>query len=203
MKKIIFDIGANDGKEVFERAQDPNTITYAFEPTRELLTHYLWPSADRYPNVIIVPFAIDTTNTFKLFNVAGQGDWGCSSLYEFTDDILTKWPGRSDFSKTHSYTVPTVTLFDFCELYGITSIDYLEIDAQGSDFNVLKSLKDKIKIVKSGMIEGSNNVDLYKGVDNRVEHIREYLMDNGFNIVGEFANDYLSAEVNIHFEKQS
>ncbi len=28
-------------------------------------------------------------------------------------------------------------------------------------------------------------------------------MNNGFNIVGEFANDYLSAEVNIHFEKQS
>lgn len=53
------------------------------------------------------------------------------------------------------------------------------------------------------MIEGSNNVDLYKGVDNRVEHIREYLIDNGFNIVGEFANDYLNAEVNIHFEKQS
>lgn len=203
MQKIIFDIGANNGKEVFERAADPNTITYAFEPTRELLTHCLWPLADQYPNVIIVPFAIDTTNTFKLFNVAGQGDWGCSSLYEFTDDISTKWPGRSDFTKTHSYTVPTITLFDFCELYGITSIDYLEIDAQGSDFNILKSLKDKIKIVKSGMIEGSNNVDLYKGVDNRVEHIREYLIDNGFNIVGEFANDYLNAEVNIHFEKQS
>ena len=98
-------------------------------------------------------FAVDIKNSFQTFNIAGQWDWGCSSLYEFSDDIESKWPNRPDFKKTHSYTVPTITLYDFCNLYGIDKIDFLHIDAQGSDYNVLLSLKDKISIVKEGTIE--------------------------------------------------
>jgi FkbM family methyltransferase len=200
-KRIIFDVGANDGKETLERAQDKNSIIYAFEPTYELLINHLWPMAYENDNIIVLPFAVDIESKFKKFNVAGTGDWGCSSLHTFSDDIKQKWPGRPDFVMTHSYIVPTITLFDFCNIYGIDKIDFIEIDTQGNDFNVLKSLKEKISIVESGVVEASNNVDLYKGVDNRIESIKKYLVDNGFEITNEFENDYLSAEVNIHFKK--
>jgi hypothetical protein len=98
--------------------------------------------------------------------------------------------------------VPTITLYDFCNIYKIEQIDYLHIDAQGNDFNVLKSLGDKLSIVVEGNIEAANNVDLYKGIDNKAEDIRQYLIDNGFEIVQEEANDYLSAEINIHFKRK-
>lgn len=199
--KTILDIGANDGKETWERASSNDSIVYAFEPTWELLTKHLWPMAYENPNIRVIPFAVDIENSFKKFNIAGQGDWGCSSLHEFTDDIHTKWPGRPDFKATHSYVVPTITLYDFCNLYNIDTIDFIEIDAQGNDFNVLKSLKDKISIVKEGVVEASENVDLYKNVNNRIEQIRKFLIENGFEIVNESENDYLRAEVNIHFKK--
>jgi len=201
MKKIIFDIGANNGKETLERAQDKNSIVYAFEPTWELLTQYLWPMAYENNNIIVVPFAVDIENGFKKFNISGNGDWGCSSLHEFNDDLQNKWPGRYDFFKTHEYIVPTITLFDFCELYKIDKIDFIEIDTQGNDFNVLKSFGEKIKIIESGVVETSNNVDLYKGVNNRIEDIRNFLINNNFEIIDEAANDYLAAEINIHFKK--
>jgi FkbM family methyltransferase len=200
--KTILDIGANNGNETFERVNQNDCIVYAFEPTWELLSKYLWPMAYQNSNLRIIPFAVDIQNSFKQFNVAGQGDWGCSSLHEFSDDLSKKWPGRSDFKKTHSYIVPTITLYDFCELYGITEIDFIEIDAQGNDFNVLKSLGDKISIVKEGVVEASNNVDLYKSVNNRREDILDYLIKNGFEIVEESINDHLSAEVNIRFIKK-
>jgi FkbM family methyltransferase len=202
MKKIIFDIGANDGKETLERAADKNNIVYAFEPTWELLTQYLWPMVYTNENLIIIPFAVDIENGFKKFNISGNGDWGCSSLHEFSDNINLLWPGRSDFKTTHSYKVPTITMFDFCDLYNITNIDFIEIDTQGNDFNVLKSFGNKISIIQEGVVEASNNVDLYKNVNNRIEDIREFLKNNGFQIISENANDYLKAEINIHFIKK-
>lgn len=198
--KIKIEVGANKGTETKELASD-GSIVYAFEPTYELLIEYLWPLSYENKNIRILPFAVDSENAFKQFNVAGHWDWGCSSLYEFSDNLDEEWPGRVDFSKTHSYNVPTITLYDFCELYKIEIIDFLHIDAQGNDFNVLKSLKDKISIVKEGVIEASKNVELYKNTNNKVDSIKEYLKLNGFEIIDETINDAVEAEVNIYFKK--
>jgi FkbM family methyltransferase len=199
MKKMIkFDVGANSGNDTKSLASD-GSIVYAFEPTHELLINHLWPLSRQNENIKVIPFAVDIKNSFQIFNIAGQSDWGCSSLYEFSDDIHTKWADRSDFKKTHSYQVPTITLYDFCNLYDIDRIDFLHVDAQGNDLNVLISLKDKIKIVKEGTVEASNAVDLYKGVNNRIEDVRSFLISNGFQIIEETPNDHLSAEVNIRF----
>ena len=198
--KIKIEVGANKGTETKELASD-GSIVYAFEPTYELLIEHLWPLSYENQNIRILPFVVDSENSFKQFNVAGHWDWGCSSLYEFSDNLDKDWPGRVDFNKTHSYIVPTITLYNFCELYKIETIDFLHIDAQGNDFNVLKSLKDKISIVKEGVIEASNNVELYKNTNNKISDIREYLILNGFEIVKETINDAVAAEVNIYYKK--
>ena len=198
--KTKIEVGANNGSETKELASD-GSIVYAFEPTYELLIEHLWPLSHQNSNIRILPFAVDSENSFKKFNVAGQRDWGCSSLYDFSDDLENAWPGRDDFNNTHSYIVPTITLYDFCELYKIETIDFLHIDAQGNDFNVLKSLKDKISIVKEGVVEAANNVELYKNTNNKAEDIRNYLKLNGFEIVAETTNDVVDAEINIYFKK--
>jgi FkbM family methyltransferase len=199
MKKMIkFDVGANSGYDTKLLASD-GSIVYAFEPTHELLANHLWPLSKQNENIKVIPFSVDTKNSFQNFNIAGQNDWGCSSLYEFSDDIHQTWPGRSDFKKTHSYQVPTITLYDFCNLYGIDRIDFLHIDAQGNDLNVLLSLKDKISIVNEGAVEASDRVDLYKGVNNRIEDVRSFLISNSFEIMEEVPNDIIGAEINIRF----
>jgi hypothetical protein len=153
-------------------------------------------------NIRVIPFAVDTETRFKQFNIAGNSDWGCSSLHEFTDDIHQQWPNRPDFTTTHSYVVPTISLYDFCELYSINRIDHLHIDAQGNDFNVLKSLGDKISIVQDGVVEAANKVSLYKNVDNSVDVIESFLIENGFEIYNITSNDVMNAEVNISFRKK-
>jgi FkbM family methyltransferase len=182
---ICVEIGSNQGTdtEVYANQYD---MVYAFEPVKEL-TANLWDKFKDYNNVIIIPFAVDTTNDFKNFNVSTEYDWGCSSLYDFSDNLKEDWDPlkliyREYFVHSHSYLVPTITLYDFVTLYNINQIDFLHIDAQGNDLNVLRSLKDKLNIVKSGTMECSCRMDLYKNTPNRVEDAIQFLNDNNFAI---------------------
>lgn len=198
--KTIIECGANLGIDTQRlHEQNPEANIYCFEPTVELLVNILYPKFALNDKIKIFPFAVDIKNGFSKFNIAGQADWGCSSLYEFNENIDKKWPNRPDFKFTRSYTVPTITLFDFCNIYNINEIDYLWIDTQGNDFNVLKSLKDKINFVKSGRCEASMSVQLYKNTDNDFQTIAKWLKEKGFNV--RLEPDGGGQECNIFFSK--
>jgi FkbM family methyltransferase len=198
--KTIIECGANLGLDTKNlHLKYPDAVIYAFEPTIELFCERLYPQFARNPKIKLFPFAIDIKNGYTKFNVAGQADWGCSSIYEFSDDIMTKWPNRPDFKFTHSYLVPTITLFDFCEMQNIKEIEYLWIDTQGNDFNVLKSLGDKLSNVNSGRCEAAFEVELYKNTENKVENIKSLLQQFGFKI--EINPHGHRKECDIFFEK--
>jgi len=181
--RVIIECGANFGIDTQSlHSQYPDAVIYAFEPTIELFCMHLYPKFASNPKIKLFPFAIDINNGYTKFNVAGQADWGCSSIYEFSDDIENKWPDRSDFKFTHSYLVPTITLFDFCEMQNIDEIDYLWIDTQGNDFNVLKSLGNKISNVNKGRCEASLDVELYKNTENKIDNIKPLLESAGFKV---------------------
>jgi FkbM family methyltransferase len=200
--KTIIECGANNGSTTYQLLDmfgDENVIVYAIEPTHELVSSQLYSKFGNDPRVRICQFAIDVQNTFKKFNVACAADWGCSSLHEFTDNIHELWQGRPDFEKTHEYYVPTITLYDFCNLFKIETIDYLWIDTQGNDFNVLLSLGDKIKDVKKGRCEVADNVELYKNTNNKKDVVKSWLESKGFST--NISSTYFEADID--FVKQT
>lgn len=187
--QAVIECGANNGIDSENLLQYldvyPDCQLFLFEPTRELLNKFLYPKFDKINRVNILPFAIDIENSFKEFYVAGWDekgckDWGCSSLHNFADNIHEKWPGRPDFEVSHSYKVPTIKLKTVCEMYNITDIIYLWVDTQGNDFNVLKSLEDKIDILWEGKVEVADKVELYKGVNNKLNDTKKWLEENNF-----------------------
>jgi FkbM family methyltransferase len=180
----VIEVGANFGGDT-ARLIDlfPSAQIFTFEPVRELVERDLWTKFGNNPRVHIIPFAVDIENTFKELNVTGLGDWGSSSLFKFVDNVNELWHNaHTGLKVTHSYKVPTITLYDFCNLYNIVSIDYLWIDAQGNDLNCLKSLKDKITIVKEGRCEADYSVQEYKDTDNNWGVVRDWLINNGFQV---------------------
>ncbi len=193
---IIFDVGANNGGHTNKFLSRGDVKVYAFEPTLELQS-YLQNKFKNNDNFFLIPNAVDIVNGFKYFNVAGTNDWGCSSLYEFADDIDKIWPNRPDFHFTDRYKVVTIRLDTFCVIHNINQIDFLHIDAQGNDFNVLKSLGDKINLVKAGECEAAYKVNLYKGAKNNANEIKEWLEEKGFIVSFEDAHQ----EVNISFRR--
>jgi FkbM family methyltransferase len=211
-KKVFIEVGANTGGDT-QRFIQPDSIVYCFEPVGEL-AFGLWEKYKHEDGVIVLPIAIDDTNTIKQFNVAGHGDpydlgngtgsWGNSSFHEFNDGVEAEWKEkgthRGDFVHTHSYSVPTITLLDFVNIYNIDEVEYLWIDAQGHDFTVIKSLGDKLSIIKEGRCEATHNLQLYQ-VDNYYKDIVNYLTQRGFKCEVSLDNSGFGAECDIHFRR--
>lgn len=196
--KTIVEVGANWGGDTKRFADKSNNFVYAFEPTPELFDH-LCKTFLSYSNVKIFPFAVDEEEGEAIFNIAGTGDWGCSSLYTFDPEIHEKWEGRPDFHFTNQVTVEKKRLDNFINENNIESIDYLWVDAQGNDFKVMKSLGDKVDIVKEGKCEGSYSVDLYVNTENNVNDIVEWLTSKGFQC--KIVPDNVGKEADVHFRR--
>jgi FkbM family methyltransferase len=198
--KVIFDVGANDGKTFYNEARQGAAV-FLFEPT-PFLVEGIRRWIGECPTMSLVEMAVSEKDGCMKFNVAGQGDWGCSSLLEFSDGLEGTWPGREDFKVTEQLSVNTTRLDTFLEKNPqITKIDYLHIDTQGSDLSVLRSLGNKISLVEEGVVEvpQSEEVMLYKGQHTK-EEMLNFLNANGFEVVEVISQ---MNEDNIRFRKRS
>jgi FkbM family methyltransferase len=210
--KTIVEIGANTGTDTIKYAKEG--ILYTIEPV-PVLAEKLKETFSDNTNVNVFQMAISDYNGFAKFGISdpnfGAANMGCSSLNDFSDDIHQKWGGRGDFNMIEYVDVKVMRMDSFIEQQGITEIDYLHCDAQGSDLKVLQSFGDKISILKAGKCEAANTVDLYKGVDNSIYSIIKFLEENGFKII-ELNNNFhqqisvsdlpnSTEEVDIHFER--
>ena len=200
MKKIFFDVGANDGRDSIHIANDPNWLVYGFEPTPYLINKIKGQIKNK-PNYTLIEKAVSNFIGTSQFNIAGQRDWGCSSLLEFSDKSRTEWPGRTDFKVTETIQVDVITLEKFIEENQISTIDFLHIDTQGSDLNVLKGLGSYIDIVKAGVLEAANKPDILYFNQNTKEDCVNFLQEKGFTIKNIRNNDPYSNEINIEFGK--
>ena len=184
---ILFDVGAHHGQDSLDRTQnDPSVVCYAFEPTPELAENLRKAAEsrnikDRYRVFETAISDFDGEADFHMVN----DDTGSASLNEFSDGLDKTWPGRTDFVVRASKKVNVYRLDTWLPIYApeITEIDHLHIDAQGSDLAVLRGLGEKLKMVKSGVVEvpQSAEVRLYKGQHTKEEAI-SFLEENNFKI---------------------
>lgn len=202
---VVFDIGANDGSWGLSAAkQFPHIQVFGFEPTPKLCDEIRQKiAALELTNYELVPYAVSDIACKTQFHIAGQNDWGCSSLLEFSDGLDQSWPGRTDFKVTETIDVECIRLDKFIEERGITNIAYLHCDTQGTDLKVLASIGKHMKMVKKGEIESatSRSVALYQG-QHTLEDVAIFFLQNGLEIEKVIPNDQFCNEVNIIFQQR-
>lgn len=179
--KTIIEIGGNNGEDTMKYAEACNVL-YVFEPV-PYLADKLRGMFEANPKVKVIQKAVSDFNGTARFGISGPNhNWnlGCSSLNEFNPNIHSEWPGRPDFNMMEYIDVDVIRLDDFIREEGIESIEFLHVDAQGSDLKVLQSLGTEIHKVKAGRCEASNTVALYKDVDNSANSIMRHLSLNGY-----------------------
>lgn len=191
----IIEVGAHKGIDTFYWLEDPNNIVYAFEPNPNYIKT-LNKKFKNYPNFFLTETAVDIVEEEKIFNISK----GCSSLYEFSDNLKEIWPNRHSWEIQDKIKISTIRLDTFVIEKNIETIDYLWIDAQGNDFNVLKSLGSYINIVKEGRCESAYNISLYKDVINDTESIVLWLNENNFECT--VVPDEWNKEADIHFKQK-
>lgn len=201
MPKIYFDVGANDGNSGISFLRNDN-IVYGFEPTPRMI-NIIKNKVGNNPNYHLIPVAVSNVEGKAKFKISGQADWGCSSLCTFNDNLDKTWPGRTDFKLTEEIEVDVITLETFINKENITEIEFLHVDVQGKDLEVLIGLGSKLNIVKAGVIEmpTSHANKLYKDQIYTESDAIEFLGKNNFKIDRIESNDRFRNEVNIYFSR--
>lgn len=204
----IFDIGSNNGLDGLSLAiENLDCHVYAFEPVPEMretidLNHSILSQKFKITNFTVIPKAVSDYTGSAVFNVAGQSDWGCSSLNQFTsrDKLQTTWPGRHDLVFSDEVNCEVTTLESFIDENSIGLVRYIHCDAQGSDLKVLRGLgKNRSKCI-SGVFEIASTPlqALYSDADTLEDAFSE-LREWRFLVKRIGHNDPWCNEVNVHW----
>ena len=181
--RIHFDIGANEGVFAVQIAKnEPKTYVVAFEPIPKLV-YSIKEKVSHLKNFMILRNAVSNFNGEAKFNISPEsqyGDFSCSSLLDFSDKSKTDWPGREDFKVIDDIEVDVIRLDSVIVEYKIPKIDYLKIDTQGYEMEVLKGSSKILDIIDSLLIEVSL-IELYEGQELFID-ILEFLKKKNFKI---------------------
>jgi FkbM family methyltransferase len=205
-QSIVFDVGTNDIIGTKRFLMKKNMKVYAFEAVEEI---HNWNVRlhGTDSRLIMINNAVSDVPGIYNFRLASWEKWHCNSFYEFTDNINSIWGGlyheeSPQFRHTGYTTTEAIRLDDFCKKNNISKIDYLNVDASGSDFNVLKSLGEYINLVEEGRVTAFATTQLYKGVNNNMYDIVMWLDSKGFKYNVEYDNDKYKNEAYIHFVRK-
>lgn len=206
---MIIDVGANSGEFTLEIAKrNPNKIVIAIEPIPELCNKINEISSlENITNIKVFECAIDTFERIDYLNVAAHHDWGVSSLLEFDQSKIEDdeyWKTRTDMYFDTKIEIKVRTLESILdELLIEEPINFIKIDAQGLDFNVLKSVGKYINSIQAGMLEVSvsTTLGLYKNETYDLRSVLNWLEAHEFISYALKPNDPASNEFNLYFCK--
>jgi FkbM family methyltransferase len=194
LTKIWIDVGAHRGETTFESARkDPNLLVYAFEPDVSVAAH-------RYSvldNFVMLAMAVSDVDGVARFNVNSNDR--TSSLLCLDQKNLQNRHGVGRLRTVANALVPTTRLDTFFKAAKVEKVDYLKIDAQGHDMDVLRSLGERITDVGMIRVEACARPDsMYRGAHNGVEEIVEFMAARGFGLT-ENSPETLGQEANLVF----
>jgi FkbM family methyltransferase len=179
-RRIWIDVGAHEGELTFPfAAADPSLLVYAFEPNLRAASRIM----GRLRNYVVLPIAIaESDGTAELqLNAYEQS----SSLLPADEAGVKSWRSEQEFKVIGSVTVPTMRLETFMIGAGIEFVDFLKIDAQGLDLEVVKSAGDRIRDVAKVQLEATTvSYRQYEGAPGKSVVI-EYMESMGFRLAGE------------------
>jgi FkbM family methyltransferase len=190
---VWIDVGAHEGETTFPyAAADPSLLVYAFEPNLHAASRIM----GRLRNYVVLPIAIaerDGSAELQL-NAYEQS----SSLLPADRAGVQRWITEQEFKVIGSMTVPTMRLDTFLNGAGVEAVDYLKIDAQGLDLEVVKSAGDRLRDVAKVQLEATTaSYRQYEGAPGK-SVIIEFMKSKGFQLAGEEVQSH-GQEANLTF----
>lgn len=150
----------------------------------------------RLRNYVVLPIAVaqhDGSAELQL-NAYEQS----SSLLPADQAGVKSWITEQEFKVTGSVTVPTMRLDTFMNEAKIESVDYLKIDAQGLDLEVVRSAGDRLRDVAKVQLEATTvSYRQYEGAPGKSEVV-EFMESKGFRLAGEEVQSH-GQEANLTF----
>ena len=154
----ILDIGCRWGFADKFVNDTNNLIIYGFDPDAEecerLEKHY------NNSNIKLIPLALsDKSGISKLYLTSEPA---CSSLYKPNKVLTENYPALHCAQEISQIEVKTSTLNDWLKETDVNSVDYIKIDTQGSELNILRGATNILSSVRFLEVEVEFN-PIYDG----------------------------------------
>ncbi len=164
---VIVDLGANTGRFALAAISRYNARVYAAEAQPDL-----------YESLA------DLRNpALKVKHVAIAGKNGELVLNVYADRCASTGPQLTTGESSRAVIVPAQTLGDFLNESGVTSVDLLKVDIEGSELEVLAEVSDAV-LLSARQITVEFHEFLYpethaaiEAVKNRLKKLKFYVMD--------------------------
>ena len=160
----ILEIGCNDGGDTlaFLRAM-PQAKIYCFEPDPRAIGRFKKNMGSQLDKVKLFETAVSNQTGPITFHASGGGDlpggWDLSGSIRRPKNHLSEHPWVK-FDKT--ITVSTCRLDDWCAANDIKQIDFIWMDVQGAEGDVIKGASKTLQKTRFLYTE-YNNKELYEG----------------------------------------
>jgi FkbM family methyltransferase len=216
MSRIIVDVGANEGLFALQQAmENPHHLVIAVEPIPELANALISKALDlNLANLIVKEVAIDTASGIKTLHISDAFSMGTSSLLSFSNPnkLNDYWAQRPDSRQTRSIAMRCTTLEDLIsEVLQSTFpleksaviIDFIKIDVQGKDIEVLLSAGKYVSTIIAGMLEAPVVAEesIYEGQENSITEYFSQLKDLNYKVYSLKPNDPGLMEYNLYFHR--
>lgn len=205
----VLDVGANIGSFGLELSRrNPLISVHLIEPVPELAEELRREcSLSGLSNTLVHEMALGIIDGDAELHISTLGDRGTTSLLPFDDVKIASnsyWSQRLDLSHEASVRVPTFRLCTFMERQGIDHVDFIKIDVQGLDLDVLASAEGYMGAIYAGMMEVPTTEmnALYVGERQNLRMALNFLEENGFSVMAIKPNDPACNEVNIFFSRE-
>jgi FkbM family methyltransferase len=154
---IILDIGAHKGESIKNfLIHKPNAIIYAFEPNKSL-ANKLKEKFIKHKNIKVFNSAISNNKNLKLFTpyIRGYPFSGLSSVDK--KNIIERLDNYYNFKYENelSFKAQTISTIGIDKLF--LKPDFIKIDAEGYEFEILKTALNTIRKYKPTIIIEFNN----------------------------------------------
>ena len=202
----IVEIGAHYGEDTLRFYHFfPNATIYCFEPDPRNISIIKETITDIKDRIKLYPFAIsDKAGTMDFYQAYSELNGKLQEKYKYIGDDKYKKlklnnSGSSSLKKSNRYDlinsqkikVNTITLDDWFNSENIKNIDFLWIDVQGAEKEVIKgcdAVLNKIKFIQIEYGETS-----YEGALSKKETL-DMMIDKGFELILDYNPNNLSGD---------
>ena len=204
--KIKIDVGTSHNAPISQQwlSENDNVIVFAFEPNSQSIKTIKGEIDPPKPYDKKKRFNIQLINErFFLINAALGEYNGVSTFYEVKNKLDENFFGYDLGSS--SLNVPTFFEYDtetidvyrldeflkYIDYEKLPIIEHVKIDAQGEDFKVIEGIGNYLDKIKYLTFEVTtyNQYQTQKNNSDELNHIVQYLTNNGFDTVSKHSGD--------------
>jgi FkbM family methyltransferase len=173
---VWIDVGAHLGQGTLDAAlRNPRLLVFAFEPNWALARQVM----ARAVNFVVLPMAVSDRDGIAEFFISSCN--GSSSLVRMEESGLSHWK-ELDLTVQSTALVPTIRLDTFMRLCDLARIDYLKVDAEGTDLTVVQSAGNRLADIGEIKLEVDVAPDrLYQGAPSR-NQVVDFMLSRGFKL---------------------